>query len=404
LPELAPGSAQTRAPGDSVPLTEEILARLWAGQRFPASALVTASGVALRVLHPGRRGRGAGPDFRDAVIAPPSGRLLRGDVELHVRAVDFRGHGHDSDHNYDRVVLHVVFEDGGAAETLLASGRRVPVVALSSWVRRRAQELSGWLASPPLWREPCADAIARLGRDGVLCELAALGDARFDGRVAVLSAEIATHGAGGALYHALLDALGYGGGRALMAHVAHALTWPRLEAALAAAPPADRARVAEALLLEAVSGGFDVHVRPANHPSRRLAGLAVLLARHWPLEDAGPDGDPRELIAAWTAGPPTGGRVAAVGRSRAIELLANAVLPWRAARCEAFGDGEGARAARAAFAALPAPARYGKLAFLEANLSLDERPLKLDARSQQGLLALYKTECTQGGCGRCVLS
>ena len=389
---------------DDPALSEDLLVRLWAGQRFPASALATASGVPLRVLHPGRRGRGAGPDFRDALIAPPSGRLLRGDVELHVRAADFHVHGHDGDHAYDRVVLHVVFESGGVPETRLASGRRVPVVALAAWVRRRAQELSGWLASPPLWREPCADAIARLGRDGVLRELAALGDTRFADREASLSEAIAEGGPAGALYGALLEALGYGGARALMAHVAGALPWARLEAALAAAPAPDRARVAEALLLDAASGGIAAVVRPANHPARRLAGLAVLLARHRPLGEVTVEGGPAELIAAWTAGRRTGERGAPIGPGRAIELLANAVLPWRAARCEAQGDGPGAAAARTAFAALPAPDRYGKLAFLEANLSEDGRPLRLDARGRQGLLALYKSECTQGGCGRCVLS
>ncbi|MDZ4278881.1 MAG: DUF2851 family protein, partial [Dehalococcoidia bacterium] len=75
---------------DRAPLSEATLATLWAGQRFPESALVTGESVQLRVLHPGRRGRGAGPDFRDALIALPSGAVLRGDVELHVRASDFR--------------------------------------------------------------------------------------------------------------------------------------------------------------------------------------------------------------------------------------------------------------------------------------------------------------------------
>ena len=77
-------------------------------------------------------------------------------------------------------------------------------------------------------------------------------------------------------------------------------------------------------------------------------------------------------------GAPAGRPGALIGRSRAIELLVNAVLPR--------------------------PGRYGALAFLETDLRSGDRPLRLDARRQQGLLALYKTECTQGGCGRCVLS
>ena len=396
---LRPGGVQQASSGS---LSEETLVRLWAGQRFPASALVTTAGVPLRVLHPGRRGRGAGPDFRDAIIAPPSGALLRGDVELHRRTSDFRAHGHATDGRYDRVVLHVVFEEDGAGETALACGRSVPVVALAAWTRKRAGELSRWLATPPLWREPCRDAIARLGQDDVLRVLDEHGDARLARREAALAHEITTQGAGAALYRALLDALGYGGARELMSSLAAALPWPLLREALVSVQPRERVALAEALLLQGAAGELDGPLRPANHPARRLAGLARLLARHWPLEEVTAEGAPRELVAAWSA---AGGRdgSALIGRARAIELLVNAVLPWRAACCESAGDPEGASVARATFVALPRPARYGNLSFLEANLGADGR-LAINARRQQGLLALYKDECTQGGCGRCALS
>ena len=95
---------------------------------------------------------------------------------------------------------------------------------------------------------------------------------------------------------------------------------------------------------------------------------------------------------------------ALIGRSRAIELLVNAVLPWAAAVAEQRGKRDDAQRAREWFARLPRPGRYGALAFLEANLRPADGPLRVDARRQQGLLALYKSDCTQGGCGRCVLS
>ena len=453
--------------------SEATLVRLWAGQRFPASALVTRQGVPVRVLHPGRRGRGAGPDFRDAVIATPSGGLLRGDVELHVRASDFQAHGHGRDRRYDGVVLHVVFEDDSGEDTLLASGRRVPLVALDRWLRQRDQELRAWLAGPALWREPCHDALARLGEERVRETLEELGDRRFREREAALAAGIRARGAGEALYRALLAGLGYGGTSPV--GVAEALPWRELATRLAPANGEERSVLAEALLLGAAgllpaerepegrallpgaaglfsserepqgrhearlvalwqaSGLTPVHSsagpaslrpvnhRPANHPARRLAGLAQLLARH----DPRPEGlavpgealetSPARLIASWTA-PAQGywrdrlapGLPAArppgalIGRGRAIELLVNAVLPWDAALAEFQGDSERSAQARGCFARLPRPGPYGALAFLETNLRVAGRPL--DARRQQGLLALYKTECTQGGCGRCAFS
>ncbi len=389
------------------PLTEADLSTLWAGQRFPAAALVTRAGAPVRVLHPGRAGRGAGPDFRDAILdlptgGAPSGAVLRGDVELHVRASDFRTHGHARDQRYDRVMLHVVFEDDADEETLLACGRRVPVVALAPWVRRRAHELSAWLSAPRLWREPCHDAIARLGPEAVAKLLDELGEQRFRERASALAQQIESLGPAEALFRALLEGLGYGGNRALMMEIADRIRWCEVAAALATVST-DSCTIEELLLKKAGTLLEGQAGRPANHPVRRIGGLAVLLVRHRSLFVAEPDvprlpaRTPHELVAAFTVAP-------LIGRSRAIELLTNAVLPWAAAVAFSRDQPEFVANVFARYAELPRPASYGALGFLETNLRNGDKPLALSARRQQGLLTLYKSECTQGGCGRCALS
>ena len=135
----------------------------------------------MTVIYQGREGRGPGPDFRGAVIAGPSALTLRGDVELHVRSSSFRAHGHDRDPAYGNVILHVVFEDDVGVDTPLPSGRTAPVVALAPWVDTRAGELERWLSQPLLWREPCHEALVRLGAVGVGAALEAEGDRRFAG-------------------------------------------------------------------------------------------------------------------------------------------------------------------------------------------------------------------------------
>jgi hypothetical protein len=391
---------------------------------LPASALVTVAGTPLRVLHPGRPGRGPGPDFRDAIIAPANGPLLRGDVELHLRASDFQTHGHANDRRYDRVILHVVFNGEGQSVTRLASGSEVPIVALASWLDQRTDQLASWLAGPRLWREPCHDALARLGKERLIELLDALGEERLREREQQVSGLIVSQGPGEACYRALLDVLGYGGDRARMMGLAGRVPLAALLTRLSAVPVAKRQEAAEALLLDAVGllepVSPPVPRRPSNHPARRLAGLAALIVRH----RAGQGGldvalaqTTRELVAGWTVAahgrwrehtapgvPGRGTQGALIGRARAIELLANAVLPWAAARADAEGDAAAAGRARQLLRALPRPATYGALAFLEENLRSADGPLPLDFRRQQGLLALYKTECTQGGCGRCALS
>ena len=381
------------------PLSEVTLSTLWSGQRFPAAALATRDGAPVSVLHPGLAGRGAGPDFRDAIIGFPHG-VARGDVELHVRASDFRAHGHARDPRYNHVVLHVVFHDDASEDTLLACGRRAPVVALAPWVERRARELSDWLAAPRLWREPCHNAVARLGDERVGQVLDELGELRFRERASNIGEQIALRGPPAALLGALIEGLGYGGQRALMAELAAQARVENIAAALDSSDPAP----VEAALLQAAGSGMTARIgRPANSPAQRIKGLAALLVRQRALFGEVPDVAAllalpcRELIAAFSAPP-------LIGRSRAIELLTNAVLPWAAALASCQKRLEVEARACALYGELPRPARYGALAFLEQDLRDGPKALPLTAQRQQGLLALYKAECSQGGCGRCVLS
>jgi hypothetical protein len=157
-------------------------------------------------------------------------------------------------------------------------------------------------------------------------------------------------------------------------------------------------------------------VRPQNHPARRIAAAAALLggvpapsallavaAARTTTEAVRPllrtaSGYWRthhDLCAGASRLPP-----ALIGRSRALEILLNVLLP---AAC-ATGDQELAAAARALHARLPRPAEYGATRFLERNISSEGLRVPVNARRAQGLLALHKDWCTQGGCGRCPLS
>src|SRR3990172_4397326 len=222
------------------PLSERDLSHLWEGQRFPQEALRTREGVQLRVVYRGRRTGGPGPDFRDAIVAAPEG-LLQGDIELHVRSGDFRRHGHHLDAAYDGLALHVVFYGDGAPDTELASGRRVPVVALADWVEARAAEMRSWLTRPVQWQEPCFSAVRRLGADGTGAALDRLGDMRFRQKAAAYAARLrAGQDAEQMLWEGLLEALGYGGQRDGFRELAARLPGAAPRRRLAAPPAAPR--------------------------------------------------------------------------------------------------------------------------------------------------------------------
>jgi uncharacterized protein DUF2851 len=405
-------------------LDERQLSLLWRGQRFPAAALVTRAGVPVQVIFQGRAGRGPGPDFRGALIAGPSGLPLRGDVELHVRASSFRAHGHDRDPAYANIILHVVFDDDDGADTRLPGGGVAPVVALAPWVDRRAGELARWLERPVLWREPCHDAVTRLGIDGVVAALEAEGDRRFEGRTARMAQDIAASGIEQTLYERLLEALGYGGNAPPMLSLARLFPWRALSERAARAPHASL--TTESLLLgsagllpsqRAHSGALAPHVaaleaefararlpsldpgawklwgvRPTNAPARRIAAAASLLstiAVPSALLQLVSAAAMSEAVAPFTAlrasgywlhhhDPCAGASrmpAAYVGRSRALEILLNVVLPAAAAS----GEPGIAELARQLYARLPRPAVYGVTRYLEQALASEDGRIAVNA-------------------------
>ncbi|MCL5946468.1 MAG: DUF2851 family protein [Chloroflexi bacterium] len=116
---------------------------VWAERLYQPNELRTPEGRLLHVVFPGWRGGGPGPDFRDAVIALPDATLLYGDVEIHLTTQGWYTHGHSQDAHYERVVLHVVWND--AAPVTSGGGSEIHSVCLSTCLGLPVEEL---LAKP----------------------------------------------------------------------------------------------------------------------------------------------------------------------------------------------------------------------------------------------------------------
>ncbi|NSW93374.1 MAG: DUF2851 family protein [Bacteroidales bacterium] len=91
-------------------MKEEFLHYLWKYGLFDSHSLLDSDGKKISVIHPGEYNRDSGPDFFNA-------RILAGDiewagnVEIHCRSSHFDIHGHNNDHAFDNVILHVVAEN-----------------------------------------------------------------------------------------------------------------------------------------------------------------------------------------------------------------------------------------------------------------------------------------------------
>ncbi|MEM6842918.1 MAG: DUF2851 family protein [Bacteroidota bacterium] len=112
-------------------MKEAVLHYLWQQQAFRRNNLQTTEGKPITVLSVGRLNSNAGPDFAMARIQ--IGELeWSGSVEIHVRASDWQRHGHQQDPAYERVILHIVWENDWAARR--SDGTTVPVLELKSRV------------------------------------------------------------------------------------------------------------------------------------------------------------------------------------------------------------------------------------------------------------------------------
>ncbi|MBC7902161.1 MAG: DUF2851 family protein [Gemmatimonadaceae bacterium] len=153
-------------------MTERLFQFIWQHQYFNKSELMTQQGELLSVIHPGHLNTHQGPDFLSAKIRVGE-TLLAGNIELHLRALDWNRHGHDKDKNYENVILHVVWEDDGfllAGVSTLVLAARVSGLLLGKyeeWMKNRAFV-------------PCGGRVAELSALSVLSWLERMGVERLE--------------------------------------------------------------------------------------------------------------------------------------------------------------------------------------------------------------------------------
>ncbi|MBI4329227.1 MAG: DUF2851 family protein [Chloroflexi bacterium] len=197
--------AQGERPSETASPRESDLAQAWRERRYREGpdGLRTMDGRRLHVVSPGRPNSDRGPDFLAALLRLEGTGLVQGDVEVHLRASDWEGHGHQADPHYFGVVLHVVLAAEGRRETLLPEGAPIPLLELppETWTPGEDAAKGVHPHGTPYLERTLLRENRRL--------LEAAGEERFATKAAALAAEIGVVGPEQALYEALMAALGY---------------------------------------------------------------------------------------------------------------------------------------------------------------------------------------------------
>lgn len=115
-------------------MRENILHYIWRFQKFNSSSLKTSCGKDLIVYNPGNHNNDSGPDFLCSRLQIGN-EIWIGQVEVHIRASDWKQHSHHQDEAFDNVILHVVWEyDDDIYRKDLS---KIPVLIMKSYVSNK---------------------------------------------------------------------------------------------------------------------------------------------------------------------------------------------------------------------------------------------------------------------------
>lgn len=165
----------------STPIPNEtVMQQAWRFRLWGSGRIRTCQGTEIDILEAGKLNTGPGPDFHDARISH-DGNIWAGCVEIHRHASDWHRHGHDKDHAYDNVVLHVVGNDD--CRVCRPDGAEIPQATMhidSGFVAM----FNGLLNSPRYVLPMCGDSLPQIAPIFKTDWITALAFERLDRKVA----------------------------------------------------------------------------------------------------------------------------------------------------------------------------------------------------------------------------
>jgi len=111
-------------------MREDFLHFIWQYQKFDSKQLSTTNGESITIFEKGHHNTNAGPDFKEARVKI-DGIEWSGAIEIHLKASDWYKHKHDTDPNYNNVILHVVWEADKAIKHAV-SNEEIPTLSLKN--------------------------------------------------------------------------------------------------------------------------------------------------------------------------------------------------------------------------------------------------------------------------------
>ena len=172
--------------------------------------LSTAQDEKIKVLFPGNWNQEEGPDFKDAQIEI-NGHLLTGDIEIHTKPEDWFNHKHHDNPNFDKVILHVVWENKKQKRI----PEHIPIVELKEQLNLSLSDILTQydVQNYPIEKKYSPNFLAEnfnsLNDDQLATLLQAAGFARLHNKTLHIHRAFKIYGHNQTLYTLIFEALGY---------------------------------------------------------------------------------------------------------------------------------------------------------------------------------------------------
>lgn len=129
-------------------MKEDFLHYVWQYKKFDFSNLTTVAGDVLLISKSGEYLQQSGPDFFNAQLSIGHQKWA-GNVEVHVKSSDWYLHRHETDPNYDNVILHVVWEHD--SPIFRNDHSEIPTLELQKYVSKNVIQNYNSLSLPKSW-------------------------------------------------------------------------------------------------------------------------------------------------------------------------------------------------------------------------------------------------------------
>lgn len=155
---------------------------MWSTARVDLESLKTVDGDPVSVFNPGMPNCADGPDFLNAHIQIDNLNWF-GDVEIHWQSSDWFRHGHHHDSNYNRVILHIVWDkpEPRKREPLRSDGSSITTLCLKDYVTKPLRSFIDRYQEPG--ELPCSGHFSYISENAFIKQLEKAEEQYFEQKV-----------------------------------------------------------------------------------------------------------------------------------------------------------------------------------------------------------------------------